>query len=205
MVAAWERGSKVVYAVRTRRKGDSLFKRVTARVFYRTLSRLSDVEVPLDSGDFRLMDRQVVEVLGQMRESSRYVRGLVSWIGFPQVPVFFERDERAGGATKYGLRKMLGFASDGLTAFSEKPLRISTRAGAAITGLSLAVLVWLIIGYLVEPSATVPGWTSLSVAVLFLGGVQLLSIGILGAYIGRIYQEVKGRPLYVTADPEDES
>lgn len=197
MIEQWEKGVKVVYAVRTRRRGESAFKRTTARVFYRTISRLSDVELPQDSGDFRLLDREVVTALCQLREESRYIRGLVAWIGFSQAPVCYERDERLAGETKFTFRKMVAFASDGLTGFTEKPLRISMKLGAATTLLALTLLAWIAIERIFAPERVVEGWTSLAIAVLFLGGVQLLSIGILGEYIGKIYREVKGRPLYV--------
>ncbi len=200
MVERWRAGSKVVYGVRTHRVGESRFKLLTARWFYRIINSLSDVQLPPDSGDFRLMDRAVVDVLCTMREENRYVRGMVAWIGFSQSSVEYERDPRHAGETKFTVRRMVRFASDAITSFSEKPLRMATQIGTTITLLALVVIVWVTVGQIVNPDDSVRGWPSLMAAVLFLGGVQLLCVGLLGAYIGRIYRESKGRPLYVVAE-----
>jgi len=200
MVAKWQEGFKVVYGVRRSRAGETRFKLLTAKLFYRLLSRLSDVKIPLDCGDFRLMDRAVVDELVQIREESRYIRGLVSWVGFPQCPVEYERQPRLSGETKFRLGKMLRFALDGISSFSEAPLRLSGQVGLIVTVGSLLLMAWIIGGKIMNPAQTVAGWTSVMVAVLFLGGVQLISIGVLGEYIGRIFRQTKGRPLYVVAE-----
>ena len=200
LVEQWENGSKVVYGVRTARVGESRFKLVTAKGFYRLVNRLSDVQLPYDSGDFRLMDRQVVEVLRGMREENRYLRGMVAWVGFTQTGVPYERDPRLAGETKYTLRRMLRFAADGLTSFSEKPLRMATQLGLIIMALALAFMVWILIGFALDSQNAVRGWSSLMASILFLGGVQLLCVGVVGAYVGRVYRESKERPLYVVSE-----
>lgn len=200
MIAKWRDGYHVVYGVRKRRSGETAFKLVTAKAFYKIIGMLSDTDMPFESGDFRLMDRKVVEALKRIREENRYIRGLVSWVGFKQIGVPYERDARYAGDTKYTLRKMVRFALDGITSFSEKPLRFSSYLGFAITGLALLFLVWIVANVLLDPASVTPGWASLMVAVLFLGGVQLLSIGVLGEYLGRIYRETKNRPLYIVGD-----
>jgi polyisoprenyl-phosphate glycosyltransferase len=199
MVRLWREGNQVVYGVRRARRGESAFKRLTAGAFYRILSRLSDVRVPLDSGDFRLMDRAVVDVLKDLREESRYIRGLVSWVGFRQCPLLYDRDPRFAGKTKFGLGRMFVFGFDGISSFSEKPLRIASHLGMLVTLGSLLAMLWVIAGRLIDPSRSIAGWTSVMVTVLFLGGVQLLSIGLLGEYVGRIFRQAKARPLYVVA------
>jgi dolichol-phosphate mannosyltransferase len=200
MVRKWQEGFKVVYGVREIRKGETKFKLLTARLFYRLLSLLSDTPLPLDSGDFRLMDRAVIDALGQIREESRYLRGLVSWIGFAQCPIPYQRDIRQGGTTKFPLRKMLKFALDGISSFSEKPLRLSGQLGFVIMVLALLMAIWIVISKLIHPAQLISGWASVMVAVLFMGGVQLLCIGILGEYVGRIFRQSKGRPLYIIAE-----
>lgn len=200
MVGKWLAGDKVVYGVRRQRAGESRFKRVTAKAFYRLLNRLSDMPLPLDTGDFRLLDRQVVDVMCALREENRYIRGLVSWVGFRQSAVEYDRDPRYAGETKYTLRRMLNFATDGITSFSERPLRLSTGLGAITTVLTLLVGLWIVVGKLISPEQSVPGFASLMVVILFLGGVQLLTIGMLGEYVGRIYKESKRRPLYIVAE-----
>ncbi len=209
MLAKWREGFKVVYGVRGERKGESAFKLLTAKVFYRLLSKLSDVKIPLDTGDFRLMDRTVVEALRELREESRYIRGMVSWLGFRQTGVEYSRDPRFAGETKYPLRKMIRFALNGITSFSEKPLIFSAWFGFVVTLLGFAFLLFVIIGKIRNPAQSIGGWTSLISVVLFFGGIQLLSLGVLGQYIGRIYREVKRRPLYILerswglAEPKD--
>jgi len=197
MLAKWREGFKVVYGVRGERKGESHFKLLTAKLFYRLLSSLSDVKIPLDTGDFRLMDRTVVEALRGLREESRYIRGMVSWLGFQQCGVEYSRDPRFAGESNYPLRKMIRFALNGITSFSEKPLVFSAWFGGAVTCLGFLFMGWVIIGKFRHPAQSVDGWTSLISVILFFGGIQLLSLGILGQYIGRVYREVKRRPLYV--------
>ena len=199
MVAKWREGYDVVYGTRTDRPGESAFKLATARAFYRLLNRLSDVPIPLDTGDFRLMSRPVVETLKAMPERDRFVRGMVSWVGFRQIALPYRRAERFAGVSKYPLRKMLRFATDGILSFSIKPLQMSITMGLlaavlAMTGIAYALYLRIFTSVWVE------GWTALMIAVLFLGGVQLICVGILGEYIGRIYNEVKRRPLYVVQD-----
>jgi dolichol-phosphate mannosyltransferase len=200
MYARWSEDNKVVYGVRTRRDGERPTKKLTARWFYRLLGRLSDTPMTADSGDFRLLDRLVVEALKGMREENRYLRGMVSWVGFTQCGVEYEREPRAAGETKYTWRRMLRFAADGITSFSDRPLRVAVQLGTLVTLTSFLYGGWLVIGKLINPDRSLPGYTSLLVAVLFLGGIQLLTIGILGSYIGRIYTETKRRPLYIVAE-----
>jgi dolichol-phosphate mannosyltransferase len=196
----WREGYDVVYATRKARKGESFFKQLTARVFYRTIRRLTNVEIPVDTGDFRLMSRRVVAALALAREKNRFLRGLVSWVGYKQIGVDYERDARMSGETKYPLSKMLRFAIDGITSFSEIPLRLATYLGFCVSAFafvySIVVIVLKILGY------NEAGYTSTMVAILFLGGVQLITIGIAGEYIGRIYDEVKARPLYLLSSVE---
>jgi dolichol-phosphate mannosyltransferase len=195
----WRAGYEVVYAVREKRQGDSLFKRSTAAAFYRLLRRVTSVDIPLDTGDFRLMDRRAIEAFKGLRERHRFVRGLVSWIGFRQTGVSFVRDERHAGVTKYPLRKMLKFAFDGLTSFSFAPLQLATYSGFVTAFTAFLGILWVVWVKLFTTEA-LPGWASQIVCTLLLGGIQLISLGIIGEYIGRIYDEVKGRPLYITRE-----
>lgn len=202
--AKWREGFDVVYAVRRTRKGESPFKVLTARIFYRTIKRLTKVSIPVDTGDFRLMSRRVVAALKRSPERHRFLRGMVSWVGFNQIGIEYDRDERKSGVTKYPLPKMLRFAIDGITSFSDVPLRFASYLGF-ISSLVAFVYALVVIGFKLfslNPPAYTKGWASTIVAVLFLGGVQLISLGILGEYIGRIYDEVKGRPLYLISDIE---
>lgn len=199
MAKRWREGFEVVYGVRTKRAGETLFKKFTAWAYYRTMRSLAKVDLPVDAGDFRLMDRKAVDALKQVRERSRYLRGLVAWIGFRQCAVPYDRAERFAGETKYPLRKMLRLACDGILSFSSVPLRLALILGFAVSLLSIlagfaAVVVKLGGWY------TVDGWTSLAVLVCFIGGVQLTVMGIIGEYISRIYDEVKARPLYLVAE-----
>lgn len=196
----WREGFKVVYGQRRRRNGEGWFKRATASLFYRGLQRLSDTELPLDSGDFRLLDRQVVDALAQLREAGRYMRGMISWVGFSQCAVLYDRDPRFAGSTKYPLKKMLHFATDGITSFSSKPLILSAQFGFIVTSVALLGALWVLVGRVVSPGSTTPGWTSVLLIVLFLGGVQLISVGVLGAYVARVFMESKHRPLYVVSE-----
>lgn len=207
MVARWREGDKVVYGVRRQRQGESAFKLVTAKVFYRVINWLSDIQLPLDAGDFRLMDRQVVDALGEIREENRYMRGLVTWVGFEQSALEFERDPRFAGTTNYPLPKLIRLALDGITSFSERPLRLALQVGTLITLLAVLLVSWIVASRIVSPESSRPGFASLMVVLLFLGGVQLMSIGLLGEYVGRIYRETKQRPLYIVAErigPADE-
>jgi dolichol-phosphate mannosyltransferase len=200
LLKIWRSGYQVVYAQRTKRRRESIFKKFTAYVFYRVLKKLADVDIPTDTGDFCLMDRQVVDILNAMPERNRYIRGLRSWVGFKQTAFQFERDPRFAGEVKYTLAKTLGLAINGLVSFSRVPLRLSTYLGlfSALIALGMAILVlyWRI----VAPYSVLTGLATITIAIFFLGAVQLVSIGILGEYIGRIYEEVKGRPLYTLAE-----
>lgn len=199
MIAKWREGYDVVYGTRTERPGESAFKLATARWFYRFLNLLSDVPIPLDTGDFRLMSRPVVNALRAMPECDRFVRGMVSWVGFKQIALPYKRAERFAGESKYPLRKMLRFAIDGILSFSTKPLQMAVGLGMLCASLALAGILYAVILRLFT-NIWVEGWTALMIAVLFLGGVQLICVGILGEYIGRIYKEVKNRPLYVVQE-----
>ncbi len=196
LVARWREGFQVVFAVREHRMGETFFKKLTAAAFYRIIRRITNVDIPVDTGDFRLMDRSVVDSLKRIREKHRFVRGLVSWVGFKQTGITYVRQERFAGETKYPLRKMLKFAFDGITSFSFMPLQMATYLGFGVSALSFLAICWVLVEALVFHE-TVQGWSSLMVAVLFLGGIQLLTIGLIGEYVGRIYDEVKGRPLYL--------
>lgn len=196
MIARWREGYDVVYGTRTSRKGDSLFKRTTARLFYALINRLSEVPIPADTGDFRLMGRPVVEILRQMPERHRFLRGMVAWTGFRQTAILYERPERFAGQTKYPVTKMVQYALDGILSFSTRPLQMAIALGLTTVGLSMLGIVYALV-MRIFTSVWVEGWTALIIAVLFLGGVQLLSLGIIGEYVGRIYGEVQRRPLYV--------
>jgi dolichol-phosphate mannosyltransferase len=196
MLALWREGFDVVYGRRTRRAGESWFKRATAAGFYRLIRRMTSIDIPADVGDFRLMSRRVVDVLKQFQERNRFVRGMVAWIGFRQTAIDYERQVRAAGETKYPLRKMVRFAADAIFSFSHVPLRIATGLGLIVSTLSFAYGVFTILARIFD-WGVVQGWASLMVAVTFLGGVQLVSLGIIGEYLGRVYDEVKQRPLYV--------
>lgn len=200
MVEKWRQGYQVVYAQRTQRLKESWFKRLTAYVFYRILKNLADVDIPTDTGDFCLMDRQVVDVLNALPERNRYIRGLRAWVGFQQTAIRFERDSRFAGQVKYNFRKSLALAVNGIVSFSKVPLRLSTYIGllSAIIAIIMALLVIYWRFFAVHSPLT--GFAAIVVAIFFLGAVQLVSIGILGEYIGRIYEEVKGRPLYTLAE-----
>jgi polyisoprenyl-phosphate glycosyltransferase len=199
MVERWHAGFDVVYAVRRSRRGESRFKLWTARMFYRTTQRMTKVSIPVDAGDFRLMSRRVVDALKAIRERHRFIRGLVSWVGFPQTAIEYDRDARFSGASKYPVSKMLRFAVDGITSFSDVPLRFASYFGFVVSAIAFAVGIGEI-GLRIFTGYNLPGYTSTIFAILFLGGVQLIGIGILGEYIGRIYEEIKGRPLYLVAD-----
>jgi polyisoprenyl-phosphate glycosyltransferase len=199
MLERWRDGYDVVYGQRLKREGETPFKLLTSKWFYRILRALVPINVPLDTGDFRLMSRQVVVTLRALRETHRFIRGIVSWIGFRQTAVFYDRPSRAAGETKYPLSKMLRLALDAITSFSVLPLRFSTYLGMLISVASVMTALWAAIEHFVIHS-TVPGWTATVILISLLSSVQLLMIGILGEYVGRIYEQVKGRPLYLVAE-----
>lgn len=198
MVDQWRAGFDVVYGVRETRDGESTMKLATAALFYRLLTRLTNIQIPTDVGDFRLMSRRAVNELSRLREKDRFVRGLVSWIGFKQTGVLYNRDKREAGETKYPYRKMIKFALDGITSFSTVPLRLATWMGYGSALLAVLYLIYVLImrflGYTIE------GWATIMVAMLFLGSVQLICLGILGEYLGRVFNEVKPRPMYVVEE-----
>jgi len=196
LIDQWRKGYDVVFAVRAKRQGEGLFKRATAAIFYRLFRRMTATEIPLDAGDFRLMSRRAVDTLQSIRERNRFIRGLAGWIGFRQTSVTFVRDVRQAGETKYPLKKMLRFALNGLLSFSLVPLQLASYLGFLISSIGFFYIAYAI-GLKLFTDRVVLGWTSVMVAVLFLGGVQLISLGIIGEYIGRIYEEVKQRPLYI--------
>jgi polyisoprenyl-phosphate glycosyltransferase len=202
LAARWREGYDVVYAVRDVREGETRFKRMTASWFYRAFNRISDVQVPLDVGDFRLIDRRALDVFSQMRESNRFVRGMFSWIGLSQTGVVYARHERFAGETKYPLRKMLRFAATGVISFSAAPLRAALNLGFVVSFVSFALGIWSVIVKL-SGLYQVPGWTSIVVVTTFIGGIQLIVLGVIGEYIGDIHAEVKRRPLYVIGELEN--
>ncbi len=200
MIAKWREGYDIVYGKRISREGDSLFKKLTAKAYYRLLRMATDVDIPVDTGDFRLIDRKVADTLKQVPERNRYVRGLMAWIGFRQTALEFERAERFAGTTKYPLRKMLKLAADGILSFSFKPLKIATILGSFISVGSFLYLIVVLLQRWLSPESVTSGWSSLIAVTLLLNGLTLLILGIMGAYIGRIYDEVKNRPLYIVRD-----
>lgn len=199
MVQLWRDGNDVVYGMRTDRKGESTFKLWTAKIFYRLINRLSETKMPFDTGDFRLLDRRVVDAVNSMPERARFLRGMVSWTGFRQVSLPYARAPRHAGTTKYPLTKMFRFAMDGIISFSLVPLKLAIWTGFLAICIAVAGIVAAIIDRMLNRDLP-RGWASLFVAVLFMGGVQLVSLGIIGEYLGRIYTEVKGRPLYVVQE-----
>jgi polyisoprenyl-phosphate glycosyltransferase len=204
MAKKWKEGYEVVYAVRTEREGESWFKLWTASLFYRLIYRITDVKIPLDTGDFRLMDRQVVDVLKQMRERHRFPRGMSAWVGFKQVGVEYKRAARKAGETKYPFRKMFRLALNAITSFSYFPLQVATFFGFVSAGIAI-IAIPLVVGLRLAGSHFFEGQTTTLISVLFLGGVQLISLGILGEYVGRLYDEAKGRPLYIVREaPKDQ-
>ena len=199
MMAAARSGADVVYGQRRARPGDSSMRRAAAAVFYRLLRLLSDVDIPIDAGDFRLMSRRVLDAVRAMPEQHRYVRGMVSWAGFKQVPLLYDRSPRVAGETGYNLRRLITFSLDAIVGFSEKPLRLATLTGMLIVFLSTLLIFFLIYLWLVQ-SIPVHGWISLMAAISFLGGINLFFLGLIGEYIGRIFVQAKNRPLYVVAE-----
>jgi len=205
LIAKWKEGYEVVYAVRAEREGETWFKMFTASLFYRIIFKITDVDIPMDTGDFRLLDRKVVDVLGSMKERHRFLRGMGAWVGFRQIGVPYRRAARFAGETHYPFRKMFKLALNAITGFSYFPLQLATYLGFISAGLSIITIPIVVIMRLAGDQAFF-GQASTLIAVLFLGGVQLISLGILGEYIGRIYDEVKGRPLYIVSEaPSDEN
>jgi dolichol-phosphate mannosyltransferase len=192
----YRKGNEVVYAKRRQRKGESAFKKVTAKLFYRILKKITSINIPLDTGDFRLIDRKVVENLKKMPEQSKFLRGQIAWLGFRHAEVLFDRDERKHGKTAYSTSKMIQFALDGITGFSEKPLQLVTKLGIYISIISFLIILYAIHSHFIL-GRTITGWTSLIISSMFIGGVQLISIGIIGEYVGRINKNILNRPLYV--------
>ena len=198
LILKWEEGYDVVYGIRQKRQGEGRIKRFTAFLFYRVLRSLTQIDIPVDTGDFRLMSKRAATYFRQLREKDRYVRGLVSWLGFRQTGVYYTRHERYAGVTKYPFHKMLKFALDGITSFSNVPLRLATWLGYSASFLAFlygcSVFIQKALGN------TVQGWATIMIGILFLGGVQLICIGIVGEYVGRIYNEIKQRPLYIVEE-----
>jgi glycosyltransferase involved in cell wall biosynthesis len=194
MMAMMDGGADVVYGKRRKRDGETKRKKVTAKLFYRLLAQMIDFEIPTDAGDFRLMSRRVLKALLSMPEAHRFIRGMVSWIGFTQVPIEYDRQSRYAGATAYTFAKMINFALDAITAFSARPLRIGLYAGMALVGLSWLGILYSLISWLFF--STQPGWTSLIIAVMFLGGAQIFMLAMIGEYVSRTFVQTKGRPLY---------
>jgi len=198
LIARWKNGAEVVYAQRVRRQGETRFKLLTAAAFYRLIARITSVDIPRDTGDFRLLDRRVVDTLVTMREQHRFMRGLSAWVGFRQEALLYERQERYAGKSKYPLRKMINFSLDAITSFSHVPLELATTFGFILAGLSLVGIV--IAAILRIFTGAIVGQASTLILVLFLGGIQLIFLGIIGEYLGRIYDEVRSRPLYIVRE-----
>lgn len=198
-----EEEADVVYGVRKSRRGETAFKRATAHGFYRLLSRATEVDIPVDTGDFRLMTRRALDALLAMPEQARFIRGMVAWIGFRQVPLAYDRDERFAGETKYPLKKMIRFALDALTGFSSAPLKLASFAGFALSIGSVLLMLYILVAFL--SGVNVPGWTSLMLVVVILGAVQMFVLALMGEYIGRLYNEVKHRPLYIVQEVAGEA
>ena len=197
MIKLWEEGNEVVYGKRKNREGESFFKLFTAKMFYNTLNKLSDTEIPKDTGDFRLVDKKVIDVINSMPEHNKFLRGLWGWVGFKQYAFEYERKERFAGKTKYPLKKMLKLASDGIISFSTKPLKMLGGLGIVSIFLSFIILIYAILSFMFKWNNLTSGWASIMVAITFFSGVQLLSIWIISEYIGRIYDESKSRPQYI--------
>jgi len=200
MIEKWKNGAKIVYAKREKRDVDSFFKKLTAKLFYRFMNAMSDRKIPEDVGDFRLMDREVVEFIATLPEHAPFLRGLVAWSGYPEDFVYFVREKRFSGQTHYSISKMISFAMDGITSFSVKPLRMATYMGFAAATAGFIGMIYAIIGKFLLPIPWVTGWTGLFVGVMFIGGIQLITIGIIGEYISKIYLEVLNRPHFTVKE-----
>ncbi len=201
MVRTWQDGADVVYAVRRERKGETWFKKTTASAYYRMLRWMSDTDIPADTGDFRLITREVVEALRSMPERDRYMRGMVAWVGFTQVPVHFDRSERHAGRTKYSLGRMVRLATAGVVGFSDKPLYVAIGLGFFVMGLAVLGLVYVVLSILFDWGDLVRGWASVVLSVMFFSAVQLIFLGVIGIYVSRVFVESKARPLYIVRKP----
>ena len=197
MVALWEQGNDIIYGKRKKRKGESAFKLLSAKMFYKTLNLLSDTEIPKDTGDFRLVDKRVIDTINELPEHNKFLRGLFSWVGYKQISFEYERQERIAGKTKYPLRKMFKLASDGIVSFSTKPLKILGIIGSISIIISIIILIYALISYIFKLNNLSAGWTSIMVTVTFFAGIQLVSLWVMSEYIGRIYDETKRRPQYI--------
>ena len=203
MIEKWQKGAKIVYARRNERQGENFFKKFTATVFYELINLLSDTPIPQEVGDFRLLDRQVVNFLKNLRERPSFLRGIVAWGGFPTEFVYFKRDKRFSGQTHYGFFKMLNFALEGITSFSVKPLRMATYFGFMSGIFGFLGIIYELIRKAISPQSFVIGWAGLFTSIMFIGGIQLITIGIIGEYIGKIYQEVQKRPRYIIKEKKN--
>ena len=192
-----EEQANVVYCVRRSRAGESFFKLFTAKAFYRVMNRMSEVHFPLDTGDFRLIDRKVIAAFNRFHERGKYIRGLISWVGFHQVPFYYEREARIAGETKYPIGKMVSFASNAMLYFSKKPLRLATGLGFISVLVGIVLAIWFTLGKIYGFSNAEVGWTSIMTSIIFFGGVQLLTVGVLGQYVGILFDEIKARPEYI--------
>ena len=202
LIGKWKEGYDVVYAQRRQREGESWFKRASASAFYHLIAKLSSVEIPRDTGDFRLIDRRVLEAFGRMREHDRFVRGMFAWMGFKQTSVIFDRRAREAGVTKYPLKKMIALAFNGIVGFSDAPLRLALWVGTAVSAAAMLYGLYVVCLWFSRDPSLVPGWSSTIVIVALLSGVNMLMTGLMGLYVGRIYNEVKNRPLYFVRDAE---
>lgn len=192
-----EENANVVYGQRESRKGETFFKKITAKLFYRTINYLSDTPLPVDTGDFRLIDKHVIEAFKNLPEKNKYIRGLISWVGFKQQPILYKREERFAGETKYPLSKMLKFASTSMLYFSKKPLKLALALGFISLLIGLLLGIYVISGLYFRPETVVTGWPSIIISIIFFGGVQLITIGVLGEYLGNVFDEIKNRPEYI--------
>lgn len=199
LIEKWEEGYEVVYAQRRTRQ-DTFFKKFTAKWFYIILQKLASIDIPRNTGDFRLLDRKVVDAMGQCREHNRFLRGMVSFLGYKQTAVLFDRDARHAGTTNYPLKKMIKLAADGILGFSSAPLKLISKVGYTFSFISFLGILYAVGMKIFRPEVTVPGWTLMIIAVLFIGGIQMIMLGVLGSYIGRIYTEVQNRPLYLVSE-----
>ena len=197
MIEKWEEGYEVVYGKRKTREGESIFKLLTAKAFYNTLNKLSEIEIPKDTGDFRLVDRKVIDVIASLPEHNKFLRGLFSWVGFNQYAYEYNRVNRVAGKTKYPFKKMFKLATDGILSFSAKPLKVVGAIGFFSVIVSIAILVYSIVSFVFKLNSLTPGWTSIMCTMTFIGGIILISLGMIGEYIARIYEESLGRPEYI--------
>jgi len=199
MAEKWKEGYHVIYGKRIKRKGESIFKRMSASIFYRFLRRMTSVDLPRDTGEFRMIDRKVCDAVNKLPEKNRYIRGLVSWVGFKQIPVEYEREKRFAGVTKYPLKKMIAFATDAVTSFSYKPLKLATTLGFSISLFSFLYILYVFYERIFTDRA-ITGWASTIAAILFTQGIVLMILGLMGEYIGRIYSELQNRPIYIVQE-----